>query len=111
MSGHCSEHGDAYARLAGLNLLQGWRIGLKERVGGTRGCTHLSELAALLPTAVIQAFAGRVLDTQRGRSEDELPFQLDRCHALRREGPVVKTHYPRWFVPEASPRSTPPTPP
>lgn len=110
-AGHCSEHGDAYARLAGLNLLQGWRIGLKERVGGTRGCTHLSELAALLPTAVIQAFAGRVLDTQRGRSEDELPFQLDRCHALRREGPVVKTHYPRWFVPEASPRSTPPTPP
>jgi hypothetical protein len=38
-AGHCSEHGDAYARLAGLNLLQGWRIGLKERVGGTRGCT------------------------------------------------------------------------
>jgi Protein of unknown function (DUF2889) len=103
--GHCGEHGNAYAQLVGLNLLQGFRAALKQRLSGTRGCTHLTELAGILPTAVIQAFAGRVLDTQAGLADDQAPFQLDRCHALRREGPVVKTHYPRWFVQETGPKN------
>jgi hypothetical protein len=24
------------------------------------------------------------------------PFQIDRCHALRSEGEVVRLYYPRW---------------
>ncbi|MBH9578395.1 DUF2889 domain-containing protein [Inhella proteolytica] len=97
--GQCDQHGDAYAKLAGLNLLKGFRAGLKERLSGTRGCTHLTELAAVLPTAVIQAFAGRVLDTREGSGDDQPPFQIDRCHALRRDGDVVQTYYPRWYRP------------
>jgi len=99
--GFCGDHGDAYARLKGLNLLHGFRAALKAKLAGTQGCTHLTELAGVLPTAVIQAFAGHVLDTKEGGADDQPPFQIDRCHALRREGQVVKTHYPRWFV-EAS---------
>ena len=95
--GHCDQHGDAYARLAGLNLLKGFRAGLKERLAGIQGCTHLTELAGVLPTAVIQAFAGRVLDTREGSGDEQPPFQIDRCHALRRESPVVQTYYPRWY--------------
>lgn len=101
--GFCAEHGDAYARLKGLNLLQGFRAELKARLAGTQGCTHLTELAGVLPTAVIQAFAGHVLDTREGRGDEQPPFQLDRCHALRRDGQVVKTHYPRWFVETSRP--------
>lgn len=100
--GFCSEHGNAYAKLQGLNLLHGFRAALKQRLAGTQGCTHLSELAGILPTAVIQAFAGHVLDTQEGSGDGQPPFQLDRCHALRREGPVVKTHYPRWAIEPSS---------
>jgi Protein of unknown function (DUF2889) len=96
--GFCDEHGQAYRQLIGLNLLQGFRAALKQRLGGTQGCTHLSELAGVLPTAVIQALAGHVLDTQEGQGGERAPYQLDRCHALRREGPVVKTHYPRWHI-------------
>jgi hypothetical protein len=93
--GECDDLGDTYARLAGLNLLQGFRQALRERVGGVLGCTHLTELAQVLPTAVVQAFAGEVIDT-RGDG-DERPFQIDRCHALRSDGPAVREHYPRWF--------------
>jgi hypothetical protein len=32
--GHCDAYGDAYARLAGLNLLKGFRQAVKERLGG-----------------------------------------------------------------------------
>ena len=90
----CAEHGDAYARLVGLNLLQGFREQLRQRLGGVLGCTHITELAQVLPTAVIQAFAGEVIDT-RGDAQTR-PFQIDRCHALRSDGPAVHTYYPRW---------------
>jgi len=93
-TGHCNDHGDAYARLVGLNLLRGFRKHLRERVGGVLGCTHITELAQTLPTAVVQAFAGEVIDT-RGHGGEQ-PFQIDRCHALAADGEVVRLHYPRW---------------
>ena len=102
-TGTCNEHGDIYARLVGLNLLQDFRKALRERVGGVLGCTHITELAQVLPTAVVQAFVGEVIDT-RGTAEDaKKPFQIDRCHALRSEGEVVRLQYPRWFRPAPAP--------
>jgi hypothetical protein len=100
-----AEPGDAYSRLVGLNLRQGFRQALRERLGGAQGCTHLTELAQVLPTAVIQAFAGEVIDVTEGTpatgpGPDQPPFQIDRCHALKRSGEVVRLHYPRWFRPE-----------
>ncbi len=95
--GSCGEHGDAYAQLVGLNLMQGFRHAVRERLGGVLGCTHLTELSQVLPTAVIQAFAGEVIDTRNGDDSGRPPFQIDRCHALRSGGPIVRTYHPRWY--------------
>lgn len=107
--GQCDDHGDVYSRLAGLNLLQGFRAAVRERVGGVQGCTHLTELAQVLPTAVVQAFAGDVIDTRGDQADSARPFQIDRCHALRSDGPAVRTHYPRWYrqAPAAAPAAAP----
>ncbi|HMQ74123.1 MAG TPA: hypothetical protein PKD25_16515, partial [Rubrivivax sp.] len=75
------------------------------RVGGALGCTHITELAQTLPTAVVQAFAGEVIDT-RGLG-DERPFQIDRCHALRSDGEAVRAHYPRWYRAPSKPAAGP----
>ena len=99
--GYCDSVSPAYKKLIGLNLMRSFRKELRERLAGTAGCTHLTELAGVLPTAAIQAFAGDVLPTgDKGSDEDmtQTPFQLDRCHALRRDGPAVKKYYPRWFI-------------
>lgn len=93
--GHCDDHDDAYASLVGLNLLKGFRQAVKERLGGVAGCTHITELTQVLPTAVIQAFAGEVIDTREDSASR--PFQIDRCHALRSDGSAVKIFYPRWY--------------
>jgi hypothetical protein len=114
-AGACDDHGDAYARLTGLNLMQGFRQALRERVGGVLGCTHITELAQVLPTAVVQAFAGDVIDTRGDATDAERPFQIDRCHALRSDGPTVLRHYPRWArtatpaAEDTSPREDPST--
>jgi Protein of unknown function (DUF2889) len=101
--GHCDDHDDAYARLVGLNLLKGFRQAVKERLGGMVGCTHLTELTQVLPTAVVQAFAGEVLDTREDSASGRQPFQIDRCHALRADGEAVRIHYPRWHKRPADP--------
>jgi hypothetical protein len=101
--GHCDAHDDAYARLAGLNLLRNFRHELRLRVGGVLGCTHITELAQTLPTAVVQAFAGEVIDTRGTQDGASQPFQIDRCHALASGGEVVRLHHPRWHRPAAIP--------
>lgn len=103
--GECDRYGDVYDRLVGLNLMRGFRQAVKERLGGVQGCTHLTELTQVLPTAVVQAFAGEVIDTRGDAESSTQPFQIDRCHALRADGPTVRTYYPRWY--RARPNSAP----
>jgi len=93
---HCTAITPNYRALVGLNLLRGFRHAVKDRFGRTAGCTHMSELAAVLPTAAIQAMAGQ----RRAEAEHQLehqPFHLDACHALRTDGVVVQEFYPRWY--------------
>ena len=95
--GDCGSYGDIYGRLVGLNLMSGFRHAVKERLGGVQGCTHITELTQVLPTAVVQAFAGEALDTRGDSAGSAQPFQIDRCHALRADGEAVKIFYPRWY--------------
>jgi hypothetical protein len=98
-AGQCDQHGDAYAQLVGLNLLKGFYSNVKTRLGGVRGCTHITELTQVLPTAVVQAFAGEVMDIREDAVNDTPPFQINRCHALKDDAPAVQQHYPRWYKP------------
>ncbi|MCL4185652.1 MAG: DUF2889 domain-containing protein [Burkholderiaceae bacterium] len=101
--GECEAITPDYRRLVGLNLLRGFRAGVRERLGGVAGCTHLSELAQLLPTAAVQALAGdeqhhrRLADRDGG--EPQRPMTIDRCHSWRSDGPVVERHFPMFYRP------------
>jgi len=97
--GYCNVIEPEYKRLIGLNLARDFHRHVRERLGGARGCTHLTELASVLPTAAIQGFAGEVKrgETGAGADGERKPFQLDRCHALVTTGAAVARFYPRWF--------------
>jgi hypothetical protein len=99
--GFCDTIGPAYKKLVGLSLMHHFRLHLKDRLSGVLGCTHLTELAQVLPTAAIQAFANDVFQSRAAGRDDasgERPFELDRCHALRSDGPAVARYYPRWVI-------------
>ena len=77
--GHCDDHGDAYTRLVGLNLMKGFRWAAMERLGGAQGCTHLTELAQVLPTAVMQGLAGEAVsatEPERQSPDSEKTLQV-----------------------------------
>ncbi len=96
-TGTCNDHDDAYGALVGLNLMRNFRQALRLKLGGVLGCTHITELAQTLPTAVVQAFAGHVIDTRGTAEGAKQPFQIGRCHALRSDGDIVRLHHPRWY--------------
>ena len=99
--GFCDTIAPAYKSLVGLSLLSHFRLKLKDRLSGVLGCTHLTELAQVLPTAAIQAYANDVIHPRDGLDDDQSadrPFQIDKCHALRADGPAVARYYPRWVA-------------
>jgi len=104
--GHCDTIGPAYRKLVGLNLMKGFRKAMRERLGGVAGCTHLTELASVLPTTAIQAFAGDVISIRDGAEDTQTdpPYQLHGCHALHFEGEVVRQFYPRWYGHQPKPK-------
>jgi len=89
----CETIPPAYQKLVGLNLLRGFRKQTGEVLGSVRGCTHLTEMLAGMPTAAIQSFAGEMKEEQDDGSK---PFQLDQCHALETSTETVRTWYPKW---------------
>ena len=92
--GGCEPIAPAYRALIGLNLVQDFRKRARERLGGVRGCTHLTEMLAGMPTAAIQSFAGEMKEEQ---DDGRRPFQLDQCHALESSTETVRQWYPRWY--------------
>ncbi len=114
----CAAIAPEYRDLVGLNLLNQFRRRVRERFARTAGCTHVTELTGVLPTVAIQTMAARRRQTrvdqqhpapaheQHQTSADprhqapagQRPFQLDGCHALRLDGPVVKAHYAPWYT-------------
>lgn len=102
---HCTGIGADYAKLVGLNLAKGFRQQVRELLGGIAGCTHMSELATVLPTVAIQSMA-RMRRENAAANPNRRPFAIDGCHAQRNDGPVVREVYPQWYgVPKGgSPR-------
>jgi hypothetical protein len=92
--GGCERIAPAYRGLVGLTLVRNFRKGVKDLFGGVRGCTHLTEMLAGMPTAAIQSFAGEMKEEQDDGSR---PFQLDQCHALETTTETVRKWYPRWY--------------
>lgn len=97
--GQCDRIGPEYKKLIGSNLLKGFRKAIAEKMGGVKGCTHLSELLGYLPTAAVQTFAG--IRSETDSHDGRKPFQLDSCHALATTTETVRMYYPKWYVGEA----------
>lgn len=94
--GFCDRITPEYKKLIGLSLRFNFRMQVAQIFRGTAGCTHLTEMLALFPTAAVQSMFEKPLDTETK------PFQLDRCHALNTSGEAVRRYYPRWVRHAAS---------
>ena len=99
----CTDITSHYRSLLGLTIKPGFTLRLKERVGGTRGCTHLTELIGVMATVAFQTIHGSadraVAEGRKAPAQDEgRPTHLGGCHALASHSPVVALHWPEHFA-------------
>lgn len=97
---YCKGIADAYHQLEGLTVGPGWYLKVRERVGRTAGCTHVTELMGPIATAVMQTLYPALNRRRESLPEGERkpPIQLDGCHAHARTSPVVQERWPEWYV-------------
>jgi hypothetical protein len=88
----------AFSKLEGLRIGPGWRRAVQARLGGVQGCTHLVELLGPLATTAFQTVYPLRPRRAPGGADKRPPPHLGSCHALARDGEVVRRHHPRWYT-------------
>jgi Protein of unknown function (DUF2889) len=87
-----------FAQIKGLRIGPGWRKAVVERMSGTKGCTHLTDLLlGPLTTTALQTIAAARARRQDAPADGRPPPILDTCHALSRSSDVVRQHWPEFY--------------
>lgn len=87
--------------LKGLRMTTGWNRQIKERLGGVKGCTHLTELLNPLATTAFQTIYPA---TRARRAQQEIinpeqkPKIIDTCHVFATDSLVIKRYWPRFYT-------------
>jgi hypothetical protein len=96
----CPEAADAIASIKGLSIGRGWTRAVKERLGGTRGCTHIMELLGPMATTAVQTLVWVRRQKQDTAAQDR-PVMLDTCYAYASGREVVKQRWPQHYTGDA----------
>jgi len=95
-----------FQRLVGVTVGPGFRKQVRERLGGTEGCTHLVELLGPVGTTAFQTVfplveRQRAFDAKAKPAEDKKararPALLDTCYAFSGEREVVRQYWPEFY--------------
>lgn len=93
----CGDITGAIAQLEGLAVAPGWRREVLKRLGGVKGCTHITDLLVgpLAVTAHQTIFTAR----QRRKTAEtgKKPPQINTCHAYAQNSEVVKRQWPEFY--------------
>ena len=99
----CRDIEPAFKALEGVKIAPGWTRAVRQKLGGTRGCTHIVEMMPGIATVAFQTL-GPALRRMSGSgagtedSENKKPAQIDGCHALASDGAVVKRRWPQFYT-------------
>ena len=93
-----------YKKLIGIKMGPGWRKAIRMEVGGTEGCTHLTELLFPMATVAMQTIwpsrskRKQESDAKEKQPHGKRPIVLGTCHAWASDSPVVRENAPRYFT-------------
>jgi hypothetical protein len=98
---YCKSIASVFEQLAGVTIGPGWRGKVREIMGGSKGCTHLTELLGPIATTAFQTMVS--IKDSAGKADDEqaqadyVPFLINTCHTHAEDSPVVEHKWPKYF--------------
>ena len=95
----CPDIAPSYKCLVGIQMGPGWRTAIRLKVGGTQGCTHLTELLFPMATVAMQTIwpLSKKNRNNLERAPQKKPSILDTCHAWASDSSVVKENAPKYY--------------
>ena len=96
-----------FERLKGLRIRPGFQTQVRDRLGGTQGCTHIVELLVPVATTAYQTIfpyrERQRREQQKAAGEaPEKPHRrpplIDSCHAFASDGALVKRYWPEFYT-------------
>ncbi len=97
----CGETDAAYRKLIGLRIGGGFIRQVRQLLGGTRGCTHITDIITQVANTYMQASFPDRLARQLAISPDPRQWPdkvtlafVDQCHAWRHDGEALLREYP-----------------
>lgn len=96
----CPNITPAFDVLVGMEIGPGWNRRVREKLGGTKGCTHLVEMLAPIATATYQTLYPALKRRRENLPEDERdkPSMIDGCHAMDSTGDLIKERWPEYYI-------------
>ncbi|MDC3063261.1 DUF2889 domain-containing protein [Alphaproteobacteria bacterium] len=97
----CKNANSNFKKIIGLQIKSGWKREITKLIGGTNGCTHITELLSSAATAAFQTIypykskQKKENETTRNQNQDK-PLLLGTCHAFNSKSEVVKRLWPKW---------------
>ena len=97
----CKNANSNFRKIIGLQIKSGWKKEITKLIGGTNGCTHITELLSSVATAAFQTIypykSKQKKETNSALNENrEKPLLLGTCHAFNTKSEVVKRLWPKW---------------
>ncbi len=94
----CGSVTPIFTSLIGERIGPGWRRTVLAKMGGVRGCIHLTDLLlGPVTTTAMQTIAAARAQRQT-RSSSGRPALVDSCHAFASDGPVVRREWPDLYT-------------
>ena len=90
----------AFQKLKGVRIGPGWNRKIRELLGGAQGCIHMVDLLRPIGTVgfkTVKREAGK-LDQDAAARNDSAPYQVNTCHTMASDGPVVKDRWPHLYT-------------
>lgn len=104
----CPDAAGAIEQIKGLRIGPGWTRRVKEKLGGSRGCTHIMELLWPMATTAFQTMvAVRKARIAAAAGSDRPPPMIDSCYAYASDREVVKTRWPQHYTGPDAPADEP----
>ena len=98
---YCKEIAPVFSGIVGIRIGAGWMGKIRDVMGGTRGCTHITELLGPMATTAFQtlvSISGPDRIPEPGSAQRETaPVYMNSCHSYKVDSPVIKTYWPEFY--------------
>ena len=96
----CKNANSNFRKIIGLQIKSGWKREVTKLIGGTNGCTHITELLSSVATAAFQTiypYKSKQNNKNKISQNQKKPLLLGTCHAFNTKSEVVKRLWPKWY--------------